>query len=436
MIMLFWDPGVRHPFWPAVLNFFLACLDGGLPNLVQRRLIFPIASKRLAFPSMWADWARTWYCLTTPHRGAANAILASKKLSHKDALKHRGRLQFTSGQVFGRVVKAALFVKTMRAYQSRCGDVFEDIAFGLKLRKRFLSQGKPRRLKNSPPFLQIDACFDSRLLEEFFSTTKGRSWFFFCWVGSATIGCFDSQPETNYPFWMRVFCPFLRAVSMGDIVGPALVIYAGNNAVRDSMISCHANNFIAKKILVATLAVEFCRCAILFGYKKPSIVRNFSIWLWSKQSLGSCFSLVWKVGRWTGRIVTFWKMCISERCGEQYSSGHTWKPVIAKPKAKLFVSDLDQGVNVTTNKFQQCIHGFQLILQMFNWCHFSHSNVLSFENCVRPTLKLPSGTSLGIHFVYKLFHFVSLLAKPDAWWTGRIVTPVENVCISERRGEQ
>lgn len=51
-------------------------------------------------------------------------------------------------------------------------------------------------------------------------------------------------------------CEFLALLCAlqiwGHIVSPAVVIYADNNGVRDSMISCHTSNNTARMILVAS----------------------------------------------------------------------------------------------------------------------------------------------------------------------------------------
>lgn len=49
---------------------------------------------------------------------ALDRVLQERRLCKKEALKLRGRLQFTSGQIFGRVVKAALAAIAMHAYHA------------------------------------------------------------------------------------------------------------------------------------------------------------------------------------------------------------------------------------------------------------------------------------------------------------------------------
>ena len=53
--------------------------------------------------------------------------------------------------------------------------------------------------------------------------------------------------------FFALFCAFLL---WGDRVTNAVVIYTDNNGVRDSLISCVSRNSTAKKILIATMALE------------------------------------------------------------------------------------------------------------------------------------------------------------------------------------
>ena len=71
-------------------------------------------------------------------------IVPTKKLSSADALKLRGRMQFTAGQLFGRVAKTCLARVTNHAYRSSSSDVSESLVSSLALFKRFLLAQKPR----------------------------------------------------------------------------------------------------------------------------------------------------------------------------------------------------------------------------------------------------------------------------------------------------
>lgn len=69
-----------------------------------------------------------------------DSILDSRKLSRQDAFRPHGRLQCTSGQVFGRVVKSALAI-TQHAYGSTGEDISPEIVLSLSLHKYFLVSG-------------------------------------------------------------------------------------------------------------------------------------------------------------------------------------------------------------------------------------------------------------------------------------------------------
>ena len=71
-------------------------------------------------------------------------IVTTKKLSSVDALKLRGRMQFTAGQLFGRVAKTCLARVTNHAYRSNSSDVSDPLISSLVLFKRFLLAQKPR----------------------------------------------------------------------------------------------------------------------------------------------------------------------------------------------------------------------------------------------------------------------------------------------------
>ena len=63
-------------------------------------------------------------------------IVSTRKLSSADALKLRGRMQFTAGQLFGRVAKTCLARVTNHAYRSSSSDVNESLVSSLTLFKR------------------------------------------------------------------------------------------------------------------------------------------------------------------------------------------------------------------------------------------------------------------------------------------------------------
>ena len=75
-----------------------------------------------------------------------DACLKSNKLSRHDALKLRGRMQFTAGQVYGRVAKTCLGHVMMHAYSTRGAMLSHVTANALTLYRNMLMNQGPRSL--------------------------------------------------------------------------------------------------------------------------------------------------------------------------------------------------------------------------------------------------------------------------------------------------
>ena len=90
-------------------------------------------------------------------------VLKTKQLQKTEALKLRGRLQFASGNVFGRIAKSCLSTVTAHAYHSRTHEIDDRTTLALTLQMQILLDGRPRELKPATSdvlFIQTDACFD------------------------------------------------------------------------------------------------------------------------------------------------------------------------------------------------------------------------------------------------------------------------------------
>ena len=68
-----------------------------------------------------------------------------------------------------------------------------------------------------------------------------------------TLNPFGKQTANFECEFFALFCAFLL---WGDQVTDAVVIYTDNNGARDSLISCVFRNVIARKVLIATMALE------------------------------------------------------------------------------------------------------------------------------------------------------------------------------------
>ena len=98
---------------------------------------------------------------------ALTQILEDGRLIARDAFRLRGRLQFASGQIFGRVARAALNAITSHAYNRRREVLDDETKFYLDLRRRFLQSTGPRVVRPS------DANFSFILTDAFFESSGG-----------------------------------------------------------------------------------------------------------------------------------------------------------------------------------------------------------------------------------------------------------------------
>ena len=193
-------------------------------------------------------------------------VIEKKQLVRHEALRLRGRLQFASGQVFGRIAKCALAAVSWHAYNSNGSSLSEETAFSLSLHRRFLELGKPRELRaaaEKPWFIQTDACYDSMEDEVMagigavlFNPTGQPVKFFSHRLTPSVVKCLNPSSRKTAIYECEFFSLFASFLLWGDAVNGAVVIYTDNNGVRDTLIACSTRNPVAKQILVATMALE------------------------------------------------------------------------------------------------------------------------------------------------------------------------------------
>ena len=193
-------------------------------------------------------------------------VLSKGQMTKHEALRLRGRLQFTSGNVLGRVAKCSLAAISNHAYSSGGSSLSGDAILAIRLHRTLLSVGRPRELKPSsaePWFIQTDACYDAdgssvtaSVGAVLFIPTGKPILFFPQRLSDVMLSVFNPAGKQTAIFKCEFFALFCAFLLWGDRVTNAVVIYTDNNGVRDSLISCASRNVTAKKILVATMALE------------------------------------------------------------------------------------------------------------------------------------------------------------------------------------
>ena len=78
-----------------------------------------------------------------------SAVIDGGRLPRAEALRLRGRLQFASGQLFGRLAKKALSIVTEHAYCSKNATLDDETISALKLYRTCLELQRPRAVHRS-----------------------------------------------------------------------------------------------------------------------------------------------------------------------------------------------------------------------------------------------------------------------------------------------
>jgi len=212
-------------------------------------------------------------------------VLSRGSMTKQEALRLRGRLQFTSGNVFGRVGKCSLSAITNHAYLQRGTNLSQDALLAIRLHRHLLDDGRPRELKpasSEPWFIQTDASYDevagavdAGIGAVLFSPQGKPVSYFSKKLPAELIGKLNESAKQNAIFECEFFALFCSFLAWGERITNAVVIFTDNNGVRDCLISCSSTNATAKKLLVATMALE-CKIQLTPWYARVPTDSNMA----------------------------------------------------------------------------------------------------------------------------------------------------------------
>lgn len=166
---------------------------------------------------------------------AIDNIIESGTLKRADALKFRGRLQFSSAQVFGRIAKSAPNGITQHAYHGSGDTISEELKFTLLLRKHFLQSGEPRKVRPMSMgayYYFTDACFewkDDKMFSGIGAVVCDANGKKLCFFSSQLPPSLLEQLEINPDKKQTIIyeCEFLAVFTAmlvwGSVFGPATV---------------------------------------------------------------------------------------------------------------------------------------------------------------------------------------------------------------------
>lgn len=208
-------------------------------------------------------------------------VLSHNALTSIDALKLRGRMQFTAGQLFGRIARMCLNQVTQHAYPSTKSTLEPETAAALKRYSNFLLSGKPRTITQSLDdtwFVYTDASYEvvnGDPVSGFggvlvYPEGQPVRYFSFEITGPDMKSINPNNKKT-----VIYECEFL-AVSVAfdvwanDLAGKQVVFFIDNNAVRDSLIACKSSSKVASCLLEKILQDESESSIISWFARVPS----------------------------------------------------------------------------------------------------------------------------------------------------------------------
>ncbi len=208
-------------------------------------------------------------------------IVHTGELATADALRLRGRMQFTSGQLFGRLSRTILNQVTHHAYRSSTPKVHDDLRVALSWYDKLISTGKPRLITcgvEDTWFVYTDASYevvDNRQSAGFGGVLVHP--------GGDCVAHFgfnldEEQLIRLNPCAKKTIiheCEFLAVAIALDswkehLSSRQIVCFIDNNAVRDSLISAKASGDVANKILECVLQNETSHGFMLWFARVPS----------------------------------------------------------------------------------------------------------------------------------------------------------------------
>ena len=212
---------------------------------------------------------------------AIQKVTTKRELSTVDALKLRGRLQFTSGQPFGRMSRTVLSKVTHHAYRSCSAKVHDDLCTALTWYNKLLIAGKPRLVTcgmQDTWFVFTDASYEldgDKPKAGFGGVLVNPQGVCTAHFGFNLGG--DDLRRLN-PCEKKTIiheCEFFAvAIALRSwkkhLQARQVVCFIDNNAVRDSLIATKASGDIAERILECVLQDETDHGFMIWFARVPS----------------------------------------------------------------------------------------------------------------------------------------------------------------------
>ena len=211
------------------------------------------------------------------------SIVETGTLSHADALKLRGRLQFADGQLFGRLGKLCLKEITDHAFSSTGSKINLRLRQLLQLFQSQLLEGPPRKVcgvSASCFYIFTDACFEpgrsdwkcGRGLGGLIYDSGGSAIqaFSFC-LTQSQIDLLGAAVKKTIIFEAELLALIVAFVLWKNIINSApVVFYIDNNSARDVAISACSRSKLIAGLVEQLLRVEDLSACFCWFARVPS----------------------------------------------------------------------------------------------------------------------------------------------------------------------
>ena len=193
--------------------------------------------------------------------------IGSRSLTKLEALQLRGRMQFASGQFYGRLARRCLAVVTQHAYSSESSMISEGAVHALSRFRDMLVNGAPRVISSKSSatwFLFTDASHEPQAAVPF-SGVGGvlvvqlgcRRRFFSERMPPELLQQINVSQRKTIIFECEFFSVLCAMIVWKKFLHQCnVVIHTDNDAVRDAFIACHTSSKNSLPILDAILKAE------------------------------------------------------------------------------------------------------------------------------------------------------------------------------------
>ena len=212
--------------------------------------------------------------------GALRAILEAGSLDKGELAKVRGRLQFASGQLFGRLARQAVHAFSSKG---RLGSGLDHrLTWALEYLAERLAEGKPREISRGlgdTRLVFVDASFEPDGYCGIGGLVYNGSGRLLKWFGlqvpralvKVLQTCFDECRETVIYELEALAVTLAIDVFREELLGRNVMVFTDNTGVHGSFVKCWSDNPVGNALAYLTARMEYDLHAFVYYDRVPSL---------------------------------------------------------------------------------------------------------------------------------------------------------------------